>query len=294
MKITCPYCCAERSQSGFRSPVIKFGRYRRKSDCKSIQCYRCLDCKRNFSSGTRHPCARQNKRQINRRLFEFLCSGVSQRRSAKLLKVSRTTIARKLIFLGEQAQLELRKTNTYQAPAEIIAFDDLETAEHTKLKPLSITLAVEVPTRRILGMEVSRMPAKGHLAKLSIKKYGFRKDERPLARERLFLGLTNLVAPEALIKSDENPHYWNVVKKHFPKARYVREKGQRGSVTGQGELKKVRFDPLFHLNHTCAMLRANVNRLFRKTWCLTKKPEKLALHLAMYAVYHNLKLIKPP
>ena len=51
--------------------------------------------------------------------------------------------------------------------------------------------------------------------------------------------------------------------------------------------KKVKFDPLFSLNHTFAMLRANVNRLFRKTWCTTKKPQRLADHLALYALYHN-------
>jgi len=33
-------------------------------------------------------------------------------------------------------------------------------------------------------------------------------------------------------------------------------KGRRGSIAGQGELKKIGFDPLFSLNHTCAMLRA--------------------------------------
>lgn len=57
-------------------------------------------------------------------------------------------------------------------------------------------------------------------------------------------------------------------------------------------MKKVRFDPLFSLNHTCAMLRANINRLFRRTWCTTKVPENLGAHIAMYAYYHNLILLE--
>ena len=61
-------------------------------------------------------------------------------------------------------------------------------------------------------------------------------------------------------------------------------------MTGQGELKKVVYDPIFSLNHTCAMLRANINRLVRKTWCTTKKPERLAMHITLYALYHNLNL----
>jgi hypothetical protein len=38
------------------------------------------------------------------------------------------------------------------------------------------------------------------------------------------------------------------------------------------------------------MFRANVNRLFRRTWCMTKNREALADHLAMYVAFHNLKL----
>ena len=134
------------------------------------------------------------------------------------------------------------------------------------------------------------MPAKGHLARLAYKKYGYRKDERAQGRARLFEKLQPLVLPHATIKSDQNPHYGPDVRKYFPLAIHEAHKGQRGSVVGQGELKKVRFDPLFSLNHSCAMFRANVNRLFRKTWCTTKSPEKLRLHLAIYANYHNFWL----
>ena len=228
---------------------------------------------------------------MNERLRKLLCSGVSLRRSAKLLHLSRTTVARKLIYLGEQSRIKLSEMNQAHAPAEIVEFDDQETFEHTKCKPLSITLAVESKTRRILAFEISQMNAKGHLAKLAIKKYGRRKDTRLQARQRLFQTLKPLVLPHAIFKSDENPHYPADVRRHFPKAKHETFKGQRGSIVGQGELKKIRFDPLFSLNHTCAMTRANMNRLFRKTWCTTKLPERLADHFAIYAVYHNEMLV---
>ncbi|HXH76731.1 MAG TPA: hypothetical protein VNJ08_17305, partial [Bacteriovoracaceae bacterium] len=60
----------------------------------------------------------------------------------------------------------------------------------------------------------------------------------------------------------------------------------------QGELKKVRFDPLFMVNHTCALLRANVNRLIRKTWCTTKDPARLKDHLDVFVYYYNEILLK--
>jgi hypothetical protein len=80
------------------------------------------------------------------------------------------------------------------------------------------------------------------------------------------------------------------LRKHFPKATHIQTKGRKSSVTGQGELKKVFYDPLFSLNHTCAMMRAHICRLIRKTWCTTKDPDRLADHIAIYVNYHNREL----
>ncbi len=149
---------------------------------------------------------------------------------------------------------------------------------------------MEFKTRRILGLEVSRMAAKGLLTKLA-EKYGPRLDDRSEGRQRLFETLKDIISERVEIKSDSNPHYIKDVATTFPSAKHLRYLGKRGAITGQGELKKGGFDPLFSLNHTCAMLRANVNRLFRKTWCTTKRADRLYAHLILYAQYHNEHLI---
>ncbi|HXH75974.1 MAG TPA: hypothetical protein VNJ08_13465, partial [Bacteriovoracaceae bacterium] len=74
---------------------------------------------------------------------------------------------------------------------------------------------------------------------------------------------------------------------YLPKGKHLTFKSERGCVAGQGELKKVRFDPLFIVNHTCAMFRANVNRLIRKTWCTTKDPQRLKDHLDIFMYFYN-------
>jgi len=196
------------------------------------------------------------------------------------------------LFLGFYSSQLLQLSNQQEPKAHTVQFDDLETFEHTKCKPLSVTMAVEEDTRRLLSFRVSRMPAKGLLAAISRKKYGPREDERPLAKERLVTELKGLVTARCLFKSDQNPHYVSDLKKHYPDSDHIAYKGRRGCVVGQGELKAGGFDPLFSLNHSFAMARANMNRLFRRTWCTTKLPERLALHFAMYALYHNLSLIK--
>ena len=290
MRVKCPHCKPTNHSSEKDQRVVRFGKFYRRSDSTWVQRFRCLDCRKGFSRATFHPCYRQNKRHKNEMIRVLLCSGVSQRQCARVLSLARKTIVRKFIFLGLQAQEILKKRNLLKPKCKVIEFDDMETFEHTKCKPLSLTLAVEHETRRILGIEVSQMPAKSTLAKIALKKYGPRKDFRRYGRRKLFRKIKPLVERCVHIKSDQNPHYPRDVMVHFPKCSYKTYKGRRGCIVGQGELKKIGFDPIFSLNHTCAMFRAGVNRLFRRTWCTTKKPERLALHLAIYAVYHNENL----
>lgn len=282
MKPSCPKCIISCSK------IVRIGSYYRTSDAKTIQRFRCQNCRISFSSATFGSCYRQKKRHKNALLRKLLCSGVSQRRAARILNLHRTTVVRKFLFLALEAEFCLLLQNHGKKKAKVIEFDDMESFEHTKCKPLSITLAVETGTRRILGLSVSRMPAKGLLAK--VNRYGPRADERGPARRGLFSRIQEFVEEDAVIKSDSNPHYKSDVIKFFPHAKYEQYLGKRGAVTGQGELKKLRFDPLFSLNHTCAKFRADVNRLFRRTWCTTKSPARLRSHLILYASYHNQHL----
>lgn len=292
MPIQCPHCRTSNNPSGARTMIVSSGSYYRKSDQSRQQRYNCRSCGRSFSTASSQLCYRQRKRELNPQIFKLLASGISQRRLALVLAVNRKTIVRKFIFLGVNAHLYLGLDRLRYAKSSVVEFDDLETFEHSKMKPLSVIMAVESKTRRILGFRVARMPAKGLLVKRALKKYGPRKDCRKKAREELFAELTTHVSQNAIFKSDQNPHYPSSIKRHFPTASHFTTKGRRGCVVGQGELKAGGFDPLFTLNHTFAMFRANINRLFRRTWNTTKKPERLDLHIAIYALMHNLALIK--
>jgi transposase-like protein len=275
-----------------RPKIVHFGSYFRTSDSRSIPRFRCTTCRHTFSLATGSPCFNQKKRRINEPLRILLASGISLRRSALILRVHRTTIARRLVFLGSQALLRWKEgTSSLRGLSEFL-FDEMETIEHAKCKPLSIALAVS-PERKILGFEVASMPAKGPLAERGRRDYGYRPDHRPQALRKLLAQVRSLTTGRVLIRSDQNPRYPAAITEMFPHAIHETVKGKRGCVTGQGELKQGRFDPLFPLNHTAAMLRANVNRLFRKTWCTSKKAANLALHLAIYADFHNTVLTAP-
>ena len=206
-----------------------------------------------------------------------------------ILKIHPITVGRKLQFLGLHARARQTKFLALYSrkPIEKVQFDELETFEHTKMKPLSVALAVEEKTRKILGFQISSMPAKGLLAEKSRKKYGRRQNDRPMGMKNLFEDLQPIVMPYAEFLSDKEPRYSAWLNNSSQFWVHKTTKGRRGCVTGQGELKQGGYDPLFSLNHTCAMLRANINRLFRRTWNTTKKPERLRDHISIYMDFHN-------
>jgi len=283
-----PYCKSTRT--------IRSGTYLRKSDGERISRFRCRCCQKSFSEATGTPCFGQNKRLLNPQVLVGLASSMSQNRLAKLLRTTRVTISRKLRFVAQECARLNTDLQRAKARANTVQFDELETFEHTKCKPLSVAIAVEKPTRRILGFKVSSMPAKGPLAWVSRRKYGLRTDARSKGLRALLQDIAPLCADRLTLMSDECPRYERIVRETLGKneeqiLKYSQSKGARGCSTGQGEIKKLRFDPLFAINHTCAMLRANVNRLFRRTWNTTKLAERLQMHLEIYAFFHNSELI---
>jgi hypothetical protein len=174
-----------------------------------------------------------------------------------------------------------------KGPIDVAIFDEMETFEHSKCKPMSLAIAVDEATRQVLGIEVSTMPAKGRLAAVSRKKYGHRPDNRRNGLRKLMENLRRADPHIKKIKSDMAPRYPSLVKRYFPTAIHEVTKGRRGCVVGQGELKEGGWDPIFKLNHTCAMVRDNVKRLSRRTWCTTKTFSMLQDLLDLYMCWHN-------
>jgi transposase-like protein len=276
----CPHC-------HFNTDIVKRGFYIRASDGLKIQRFNCRNCGRDFSTQTSSFDYRLRKRRINQSVFRMLAKGMSQKGCAHVLAVDPQTIARRITRFGICAKKHLR---SFTSTVSEVVFDEMETFEHTKLKPLTIPLAVEKRTRRILFVDVGKIAAKGHLAQISKKKYGFRKCERKKALNRLFRHLKRISCPHATFFSDESHHYPNQIRRYFKQVKHMTFKGRKSAIIGQGEMKKGGFDPLFCLNQTAAMIRDNIKRLTRRTWCTTKKIERLLDLLHIYSFYHNQRI----
>lgn len=274
--------------------VKKDGFYFRRDDSRRIQRFACKVCGKKFSRATFSLERNQKKRRINYKIFRYMSSPNSMRRAAIEFKVTFTTIQRKIKYLSKKSNTMQKR---YLKSLEInkvknIQFDDMITIEHSKMKPLSISIAVDKKTRKILGARVSRISASGLLAKKSREKYGYRKSTHKEELHNLFRSISKSIANNALFESDEHSLYPYFVRRYFPEAEHRTYKSIRSSNSGQGELKRTVYDPLQRINHTLAMLRENINRLLRKTWCTTKRPDMLQAHLDLFINYHNFYYLK--
>jgi transposase-like protein len=139
---------------------------------QKVQRLQCKDCGAGFSTQTGQPTCWQKKAHVNQKLFRLLCQGVSQRSGAFILGVSRDTVAKRIAVFGALARQHLEASFQSQPAGNKVVFDELETFEHTKCKPISVAIAVDKVTRRIISVEVASMPAKGPLAAISRAKYG--------------------------------------------------------------------------------------------------------------------------
>ena len=137
------------------------GYFDRKYDGKKVPRYRCKVCGKRFSEATGTPEFGQKKPYLNQIIFQGLVSGLSMRRIALNNNTNRKTVARKLEYLAELYQevqydnYDVKKGEEDVKFGEIgckkvkvapddefqeVQIDDLITTEHTKLKPLSVTV----------------------------------------------------------------------------------------------------------------------------------------------------------
>lgn len=279
MAIICPHCSS--------SAITKKGYFRQKFSRKYIQRYWCHTCHRKFSASTLSITYRQKLPFVNLMVFKLLCSGVSLNRTAKNLGVNRKTVYSRFHWLSNLAEKHFREFQNQLRFCEILYFDEMESIEHTKLKPVTIPLLVN-ENQQILGVDCGELPAKGKLAEISRKKYGPRVSQSSTKLSEIFKELPISFWPHE-VRSDGKPTYQTLVQERWPGIKhqvFTRKPVKRIEQPFLQSEKRV-YDPMFALNQRCAKLRADINRLIRRSWSTTKKVDNLRRHLVLYACYNN-------
>lgn len=287
MNLGCPNPkCKVHQQPLFQK---KDGHYFRADDARFIQRFKCKICSKKYSSATFKLEYRQKKRRFNQYIRQDYTAGKSINRMALHLNLHPKTIERKLQYLAEKARRSQKNLLQKMQKNKIaeIQFDDLIASIHTKLKPVSISVVIDPEQRVILGARVAEIPAFGKIAEISKRKYGRRQNLHPKTLDRLLFDLRENIASDCVFKTDEHKRYSEIIFKNYPHAKHLTFKGERATVAGFGEMKQRAFDPLFQINQTLAMFRANMNRLFRRSWNTSKKQMSLQEHLDIFIDYFN-------
>ena len=279
-----PYCpnpaCHPTPGPGW---YAKKGYYRTQYNRQPVPRYRCKTCGKWFGSHTFLATYRQHRPDANRLIGELLCSGVTMRRTAKVVRVHRRTVVRKLKFLAQRARLAHQAAlTTGKFHTTYVQFDEMETYEESKLKPLSIALAVRGKNGQVLSAKVATMNCHGRMAATSVHKYqGRRPDTRKQAALAALADVAAVSKPSMTVVTDQKKAYPNLIKTALPHAVHVAHPSRRLPANSKQK------DPLFWLNVTCAKLRADLARLSRRTWSASKKPECLQDALDLYIAYSN-------
>ncbi len=276
----CPNTDCQCSKGNNGKFYIKKGFYKTKYNYQWVQRYQCKFCGTFFSTHSFNDTFGQHKPNKNTEIFNLLSSGVTLRRIAKIMNVARKTVERKFNWLSTKS-VELHQQALIRGDlnTSYVQFDEMETCEGSKKRPLSISLAVRAKTGQIIDVGVAKMKLKGKLAaKYPDNIFNWGEDNREEISKNVFKTVETIAKSEITIACDKKPSYPNIIKSVLPTAKIQTHK--RG-------IEKTEFDPIFKLNHIAAKIRADLSRMRRRTWSITKKWKNLQKHLYIYIAWNN-------
>jgi len=199
---------------------VRMGHYQRRIDRRPAPRYRCRACGRSFSSQTNSPTYRQYRPDINGIVFRLLCSGVTMRRTALVVGVSRTTIERKTTWLANRARsIHNKRLADGELKTSLVQFDELQTFEHTRLKPVSVAVAIRAKTGEIIDIDVAMMSSFGAMVRRTRELYPYWHEARKGARESVFRSVAKCAKPGITIRTDKDRRYPPIINRLVPDAR---------------------------------------------------------------------------
>lgn len=280
----CPHC---KATGKF---FIKKGYFRNKCDHQPVPRYKCKACGKNFSSHTILPTYRQKKPYLNHLIYKLYASATTQRRLARVLGCNLKTLARKLLFIAEQARIYHEEhISNGGIQTTFVQFDEMETFEHTRLKPLSIAMAVRAKftsqntsnTNEIIDFRIATMNCHGHLSALARHLYGIRPDTRSQACKEVFETVAKCQKPgyQITVATDGKKSYPAILASVMPSAIHQPAPNRIAAAGGN--------NPLFSFNSIAGKIRHDLSRMARRSWVTTKTIWGLEAHLMLYVAWNN-------
>lgn len=263
----CPKC--------FSEDYNKKGWLKNKKENKKIRQYQCKSCKARFSVNSIKDTKWQKKPDLNQKIMDLYCEGNTLRGIARILYTDYRTVVRKWRFMAGKARVKHLTTLEFgEIVTKYIQFDQMETFEHTKEKPLGIALSIRPKTGQILSAKVCRIPIRAlTISKEKSKAYNKKTDRREAFYKMLSETKQCLDQGYSVLSCDGEHQVVKMAKLMCPESLI--------------ESHVQDYAGMWRLNHTCAKLRHHLSRLTRKTWATTKDRKFLQMHLDLFIAYQN-------
>lgn len=289
----CPNALCSAHTPGTTFRWRRRGTYTRLCDGRVVPRFRCLECARSFSSQTFRLDYRLKLPLLHLRVFEHLASKTTLRQISRVLGIKRRTIEHRLDLLGEHCrewhQAALRRLRRVGGLEGTFVFDELETYEEDRhLKPLTVPVLVHADSLMVLHAGVATLPSRRPVPPRKRKALerleeaeGRRESGSKRAVEAAFgvLGEVLTSTGRARLVSDRKSSYPGALR------REVRRPLLHERISSRE--KRNRYNPMFPVNLTLAMLRDGLSRLVRRTWAASKRAWRLERHLWVWIAFRN-------
>ena len=265
ISIKCPRCGGGN--------FAKKGKRKYKRNQQPLQVYQCKACKHRFTSNSLKPTYCQNKPELNKKVMELYCEGNTLRGMARIMGIQYNTVVAKFRHVAKLArERHLKALEQGEIQTAYMQFDGMETFVKTRKQPYGIELSIRPKTGQIISAKVCRVPIKGLTISKPLAVEWNLQSNREQGVCDMLLESSKALKEVATLASDGDRLSKSMVKQVLPER-------QHNTYTD--------YDRLWRMNHACAKLRHHISRLKRKTWAVTKSPERLQMHLDLFIAWNN-------
>ena len=287
-----PRCYFHRPDPGWR--FIRFGFFRRPSDQRLIQTFRCAHCHRRFSTQTFSHTYWLRHRHLPRAVATLVTEGAALRQIARSLHTSHSTVIRLVARLGRHCLLfhsALLRGHTLREP---LVIDGFESFEFSQFFPFHANLAVGADSWLLYHFTDSPLRRKGAMTPL--QKARRAELERRLGRpdpKAVEVGIDALLTAVLTrhlptgtlhLHSDDHPAYRRALRR-VRAHRQLRSR-IRHHVTSS-TLRRTCRNPLFPVNLADLLIRHASANHRRETIAFSKRRQAALERLALFAVWRN-------
>lgn len=266
--IKCPHC---ESQNNKKKGFMKTKRGK-------TQVYQCKDCNKKFTKRTGTINYRKRKQHLRDEITRKYCERMSLRGIARTSNASYPTIVKYFRENSELArQANKKRIATKDLVTSYVEFDQLETYEHTRKKPVGIQISIRHKTGEIISAKAGYIPVRA----LSVSKSYSTEWNRQAQNSTHILKMLNetkkaLNRKGSLVSCDKDRKQGKVVKELYTDPFITIQPNSK-------EHKKI--DRVFR------RMRQDISRLSRRTLSTTKDIRQLQNHLDLYTDYNNNKRV---